>query len=537
MRKAFLCLLGCCLLSNFSYAQVVSDDFEGNGTITSWAGDDCGMDNAFVNPFAQGINTSATVLEYTDTGGLYANVRFDVPTNFDLSAQPSFSLKIYVPSNGLTGSQPNQISLKLQDGNLGAPWSTQSEVVKSVNLNQWQTVTFDFANDPFINLDPNSPAPTTRTDFNRVLLQVNGENNNDQVVAYIDDFVYNGTLQGGGGGSTVFNQLVWADEFNGTGAVDPAKWHHQTQLPNGFSWYNNEIQHYTNRLDNSYMDGGNLYIVAKKETFTDQGHTKQYTSARLNSKFAFTYGRVEVRAMLPTGVGTWPAIWTLGKNIQEPGGYWTPTHGSVGWPACGEIDIMEHWGYNQNYISSALHTPSSSGSTVNVGGVMVNSVSNTFHIYAMEWDANEIRFSVDGNVHYTYAPVPQDPSTWPFTADQYILLNIAIEASIDPNFTESPMVIDYVRVYEEGVATATEESVKPKVLVYPNPIQDELNLELPEGLRNASIRIFSPQGKLLRSWYEEGAKLKMDWSNYPPGLYVILLKNGDEEVAYKVLKL
>ena len=112
-------------------------------------------------------------------------------------------------------------------------------------------------------------------------------------------------------------ELVWADEFDGNGAIDSDNWFHQTQLPAGGTWFNGEIQHYTNREVNANQSNGTLKIVAKKEEFTDQGVTKQYTSARLNSKVAFTYGRVEVRAKLPFGIGTWPAIWTLGKNIIE----------------------------------------------------------------------------------------------------------------------------------------------------------------------------------------------------------------------------
>jgi len=118
-----------------------------------------------------------------------------------------------------------------------------------------------------------------------------------------------------------YTQLVWSDEFNGNGAVNASKWHHQTLLPNGNSWFNGELQHYTDRVENSSQSGGSLFINAINESFSDQGVTKQYTSARLNSKFAFTYGRVVVRAKLPQGAGTWPAIWMLGKNISEPGGF------------------------------------------------------------------------------------------------------------------------------------------------------------------------------------------------------------------------
>ena len=169
-----------------SQLMMVHDDFEGTGNITTWAGDACGMDNAFANPFKQGINTSNTVLEYSDTGGQYANIRFDVPQNFELATKNKFSLKIYVPSSSITGSQTNKISLKLQDGTAGQPWAQQTEIIKPIVLDQWQTIEFDFAND----VTAGAANPLSRTDFNRVVLQVNGENNFDSVKAYIDDFNY-----------------------------------------------------------------------------------------------------------------------------------------------------------------------------------------------------------------------------------------------------------------------------------------------------------------------------------------------------------
>lgn len=444
-------------------AQSIHDDFEGSGTITTWASDACNINTSLANPQQTGINTSATVLEYHDVGGQYANIRFDKGSNFDLSTHYTFSLKIYVPSSGITGSSTNQISLKLQDGTLGSPWTTQSEVIKSIQLDQWQTVTFDFLNDTYINLDGASLPPTQRTDFNRVILQVNGENNNDHVKAYIDDFLYDTTV------NTPINYvLVWSDEFDVDGAADASKWHHQTQLPAGGSWYNNEIQHYTDRIDNTFISGGNMTILAKKETFIDQGYTKTHTSARLNSKFAFQYGKVEVRAKLPTGIGTWPAIWMLGKNINEDGGYWDiQGFGNTGWPACGEIDIMEHWGHNQNYISSAMHTPSSSGATVNHGGQTISTASTGFHVYTVEWTSEKMVFSVDGVVHYTYNPVVKDASTWPYDAEQYLLLNIAIESSIEASFTQSAMDIDYVRVYQDAAI------VPVSMTAAPDPVHDE----------------------------------------------------------------
>ena len=238
-------------------------------------------------------------------------------------------------------------------------------------------------------------------------------------------------------------------------AINSTNWFHQTRLPNGWGWFNGEQQHYTDRIENSYVSNGSLKIVAMKGNYTDQGHTKQYTSARLNSKYAFKYGRVEVRAKMPTGAGTWPAIWTLGKNITENGGYWqTQGYGTTGWPACGEIDIVEHWGNNQNYVQSAMHTPSSHGGTVNYGGQYINTASEQFHTYEMDWNSDRIIFSVNGFEHYRYAPTVKNSETWPYDAEQYLLLNIAIQDNISSSFDQSAMEIDYVRVYAEGAGSS-----------------------------------------------------------------------------------
>ena len=281
--------------------------------------------------------------------------------------------------------------------------------------------------------------------------------------------------------------LVWSDEFESNGAVNSEKWHHQTLLPNGYSWYNSELQHYTNRIENSFIEDGLLKIVAIKENFTDQGHTKQYTSARLNSKFSFTYGKVEVRAKLPYGVGTWPAIWTLGKNIIEPGGYWTNSFGTTSWPACGEIDIMEHWGDNQNYVQSATHTPSSYGGTINHGGQTIPTASSEMHTYTLVWTAEKLVFSVDDVVHYTYNPPVKDSNTWPFDSEQYLLLNLAIEPDIIPNFTQSAMEIDYVRVYQGG-----EDNY-----VVPDNISGCMDQNATDYNPNANVQAFDPWNNIL----------------------------------------
>jgi beta-glucanase (GH16 family) len=253
----------------------------------------------------------------------------------------------------------------------------------------------------------------------------------------------------------IYNDLVWSDEFENNGALNPTNWHHQTQIPAGGSWYNGEQQHYTNRIENSSVNDGSLNIIALKEIFTDQGYTKQYTSARLNSKFAFRYGRVDIRAKVPKNQGSWPAIWLLGKNINEPGGYFSSQFGTTNWPACGEIDMMEYGIFPnnpENFIESTLHTPSSFGASVNQGGTLASSdISTNYHIYSMNWSPYQITFLLDGIAYYTYNPAVKDNNTWPFDAEQYLLLNIAmggVAGTIPSDFTQATMTIDYVRVYQ-----------------------------------------------------------------------------------------
>lgn len=521
-----------------SSAQSLQDDFEGNGTIAAWYGDDCALDPAFANPFAQGINNSAQVLKYEDSGGQYANIYFDAGRTLNLAQASRFSFKIYLPSASMSGNTPLQVSLKLQNAALPTSWSTQTEVIKALQADQWQVITVDFASDPYLNLDPNSPPPLQRNDLNRVMIQINGENNNDPVIAYIDDFNYLDTV---GPAPSPYTELVWQDEFKGQGPIDTSKWFHQTLLPLGNSWYNGEIQHYTNREANSHQANGALQLIAKKESFTDQGHTKQYTSARLNSKFSFRYGRVVVRAKMPRGHGTWPAIWTLGTSIIEPGAYYNlQGQGTQLWPACGEIDIIEHWGRQQNYVSSATHTPSSFGNTVNVGGRTLASASSAFHDYELEWSPQKLVFSIDGQVHFVYQPSQKDANTWPFDSAQYLLLNFAIEPSIDPNFSQDTLEVDYVRIYQKPILAQAENTAPSALALFPNPVAgDRLQVSLPSDAREGQLRIYSAAGSLMLS--REGLPAGPYWQlegigDWPAGLYFIYLSTAEQAYQARFFK-
>jgi beta-glucanase (GH16 family) len=543
MRKIILSAVILLLFFIHSQAQIqeVQDDFEGNGTITTWYGDNCNINTSFTNPYQQGINNSSTVMQYDDVGGQYANVRFDISETYDLYADPTFSLKIYVPSSGITGTQPNQVSLKLQDGTLTEPWLTQCDIIKPILLDQWQSITFDFLNDTYINFDPNSPPPTQRTDFNRVLIQVNGENNYDFVLAYIDDVKYGGSIPD----DPEYDVLVWSDEFDTNGAVDNTKWHHETKMPNPWGWHGGEVQHYTNRTDNSYVSNGILNIVGKKETYTDQGITKEYTSARLNSKFAFQYGKVEVRAKLPPVAGTLPAIWMLGKNFNVEGIWWEMQgYGTTDWPDCGEIDIMEHWGSNQNHVSSATHTPSSYGATVNVGEQIIPTATTEFHTYMLQWYPKKLVFSVDGITHFIYQPNEINSDTWPFNAEQFLLLNFALLPDIDPAFVADTFKVDYVRVYQSqptGIDLAEDSQQSFDLNNVPNPADDYtlINYHLP---MNSDVQLFihDINGRLIQTLINEKQnagqhQVRWDVKNLPSGVYIYTLQTEGNTITRKCI--
>lgn len=232
-------------------------------------------------------------------------------------------------------------------------------------------------------------------------------------------------------GVTVAYSLVWSDEFNTPGAPDPAKWGYDT---GGGGWGNNELEYYTTRTDNAIVSDGTLKIIAKKETYSN----REYTSARLltKNKFSTKYGKIEVRAKLPAGVGTWPAIWMLGSNID-----------AVGWPACGEIDIMEHKGSDENRIYGTVHHPNHSGGNADGRTTVISGATTAFHVYGLEWTATTLKFSVDGNVFYTF----NTSSSLPFNQNFFIILNVAMGGNfagpVDPAFSSAAMEVDYVRVY------------------------------------------------------------------------------------------
>ncbi len=262
-----------------------------------------------------------------------------------------------------------------------------------------------------------------------------------------------------GGGATLqpppptSYKLSWSDEFNGADGSSPdsAKWTYDTGV-GGNGWGNNELETYTNRTKNAQIQGGNLVITAVKETYADpsDGVVRNYTSARLKTQSLFSqaYGRFEARIKIPAGQGMWPAFWMLGKDI-----------GTVGWPKCGEIDIMENIGKEPGIVHGSLHGPSTIGRTSDASAPFSlpagQNFAADFHLYAVEWEPGTIRFYVDSNLYATFNQSQWPASgTWVFDHPFFLILNVAVGGDwpgAPDNSTIFPqqMLVDYVRVYSK----------------------------------------------------------------------------------------
>lgn len=244
-------------------------------------------------------------------------------------------------------------------------------------------------------------------------------------------------------------KLVWSDEFNGPdgSSVDGGKWGSEV---GGGGWGNNELESYTARPENVQQRGGNLVITARKEDYTGtDGKERHYTSGRIKTKglFSRTYGRFEARMQLPLGKGIWPAFWLLGDDI-----------GSVGWPKAGEIDVMENIG-EAGKVYSTLHGPGYSGAR----GISAKyslptdvAVNTGFHVYAVEWAPNDIKFYFDEKLiaERTPADLPKG-AAWVYDHPFYLILNVAVGGGWPGNPDETTtfpqqMLVDYVRVYRQS---------------------------------------------------------------------------------------
>ena len=241
--------------------------------------------------------------------------------------------------------------------------------------------------------------------------------------------------------------ITWSDEFDGPdGSLpDPTKW---TYDLGGGGWGNGELESYTARVQNAQIQGGNLVITARQETYTGaDGITCSYTSARLKTLglFSQAYGRFEARIRIPAGQGLWPAFWMLGSDF--------PT---AGWPGCGEVDIMENIGDQPGTLYGSIHGPGFTGGSLSTATTLPSgALADDFHIYAVAWQAGEIDMYLDSTLYATYTPDSLPPgATWVFDQPFFLILNVAVGGGWPgaPDATTvfpQTMLVDYVRVYSQ----------------------------------------------------------------------------------------
>lgn len=301
--------------------------------------------------------------------------------------------------------------------------------------------------------------------------------------------------------------LVWGDEFNYTGLPDPAKWSYDV---GGSGWGNNELQYYTeNRAENAKVEGGNLVIVARKESYGNSN----YTSARLVSrgKGDWLYGRIEVRAKLPVGKGTWPAIWML------------PTDWAYGnWPNSGEIDIMEHVGYDPGRVHGTVHTKAYNHSigTQKGGNLVIPDAQSAFHNYAIEWNADTIMFFIDSQKYFMFTR-GADWAEWPFDKRFHLLLNLAVGGNwggaqgVDDTIFPATFLVDYVRVYKR----LSNLNIVGKTYVKPNEKSLQYQIQVIENASYtwsvpADAKIVAGQGtnQIFVDWGQTEGKVMLEVS-------------------------
>ena len=339
--------------------------------------------------------------------------------------------------------------------------------------------------------------------------------------------------------------LVWDDDFDNS-EIDLNKWNFEIGTGD-WGWGNNEAQYYTNDPENAYIEDGNLIIQAVHENYGGMN----YTSARLTTKNKgdWRYGKLEIRAKLPTGIGTWPAIWMLPTD-------WV--YG--GWPESGEIDIMEHVGYNPNWIHGTIHTDAYNhmDGTQLGGQIHINDASSNFHIYSIVWSDESIKWYVDDIQFYDFYNDQQDDfTTWPFNQDFHLILNLAIggtwggQQGIDDSAFPAQFKIDYVKIYEASQLSSYDRLLPIRYKSYqnyPNPFNPitTLRYNLP-GDAMVNITIYDMMGrqvKTLVNGSQTAGHKTIQWNatndkNRPvsAGLYLYAIQAGEFKQSKKMVLL
>jgi beta-glucanase (GH16 family) len=334
-------------------------------------------------------------------------------------------------------------------------------------------------------------------------------------------------------------QLVWSDEFSDA-TINTSNWTHET---GGTGWGNNELEFYTSRSVNSYIQNGSLVIEAKKENYGG----KNYTSARMitKGKRYFTYGKIEARIKLPYGKGIWPAFWTLGENIS-----------TVGWPACGEIDIVEliGGGTNDKKVYGTAHWESNGHAQYGGSYTLSSGIfADNYHVFSITWTSTKIDWFVDGIKYVTIDITPAGLQA--FHKNNFIILNLAVGGNWpgNPDSTTvfpQKMYVDYVRVYQDAPTSANEEEndLPEKFILennFPNPFNPETIISYqiaPQNLSSkssetsvfVSLKVYDMLGHEIAALVNEEQQIgkysiKFDAANnaLPSGIYFYQLRAGD----------
>jgi beta-glucanase (GH16 family) len=330
-----------------------------------------------------------------------------------------------------------------------------------------------------------------------------------------------------------YTKLVWSDEFVAD-TVDESKWNFE--IGNGINgWGNNELEYYTSRPENVYIDSGKLVIKAIKENY--QGF--QYTSTRMQTKNKgfWKYGRIEMRAKLPQGKGTWPAFWMMPQQ---------KIYGLNTWPDNGEIDIMEYVGFNPGTLYGTVHVYQAYGGNGYSKSYESTGLENDFHIYAIEWSPDTIKWFFDNHQFSSYLRLGRNWQYWPFDQNFYIIVNFAVGGNwggsqgIDTTIFPQTYQIDYIRVYQspnENIDINNWDSTN--IFVSPNPVKEKLRIVLKDKkIKDEKILVYDLNGKdMLAPVIYSSDYTEVDFTKFTSGSYVIKLQTIDKIERLKVVKL
>lgn len=519
---------------NLSFSQQMPLEFEDNPADTFQAF----LNSGFSFNSDPQVSNNDVGQFFNDGSEVSQGFYIDLQNPIDLNIQQIITLRFYSfdPNN-------HSILLKLENGD-----DIDVEVREAFSVpspSDWITLTFDFSNAQ--NSNNGNPINANGT-YSRLTIFID-EGQNIPGTYLIDD-IDDGTIPPDPNAiDVIYDVLVWEDTFDSGStpvSIDSNNWFHQTYAPQfnpdfgGNAWFNGELQHYTDRMDNSYLQNGELNIILKREDYTPPSQANaaslKYTSARLNSKFSFTYGRVDVKAKLPGRLASWPAIWTLGTNIAEEGGFWyQPGVTNAIWPACGEIDVMEHGLHADNTTSSAIHVPGRSGGNPFSDTIGLIDVVNDYHIYSANWSPNKIVFLVDDIPYYsvTKEQMEAQGGTWVFDLDQYLLLNVAVGGFAgtpdDDDFNDSAMIIDYVKVYQNSTLSL-DDNFESKFVISPNPATDFINISTKESID--SIELYNVLGQQVM---KQKGKGRIDISNMQRGIFILKIYSNKSVVSKKIV--